>query len=154
MKLSRTPLTLLLVLGSLGCTAEQPPQAPAYQAGRPGSEDGYTATISSENPFNGEVQTAVTRIQVLPSDPFFQENYYPDSSVVDVRSIFGLPTVKLATDDSFEEIDAFYRERFRGPDGEVQGRNGRYHRMTDDNRMEKVSITRTDSGRHEIVLQM
>jgi hypothetical protein len=145
---------LLLLLAACG---EAPPAgdtASDYRSGRPGSEDGYAAVVDGEHPFSGELGATVQRIQTLPSDRFFQENYYPGSSVVDVKRVFSIPTVKLASDAAFAEIDAFYRERFTGPDGEVQGRPGLYHRMTPENRMERVEIREVPGGRCEIVLQM
>ncbi len=143
---------LLLALAACG-EAPAPEPAPPYQPGRPGSEDGYSAVVTGEQPFSGEVGAAVQRIQTLPSDRFFQENYYPGSSVVDVKRIFSVPTVKLASGDPFEKIDAFYRERFTGEDGEVQGRTGLYYRMTPEQRMERVEIKQVSEGRCEIVLQ-
>lgn len=157
----RAHLLPLLLLATLGAScggdeaASETPAAPAYEPGVPGSEVGYPATVRQADPFGGTLGGGtVQRIQQLPSDPFFQKNYYPGSAVVDVKSIFGSPTVKLVSQASFEDIDAFYAKTFTQEDGTLEGRPGNYYRSLDGGRMERVQIQSADAGGFEILLQM
>lgn len=127
------PIRLLLcaplLLSSCGEAPEEtptptPPAATTPAAGDPQPARGTDVVI---DPFTGQAQQVTGRITQLPSDEFFVQNNYPGSSVFDVKSSFGIPTVLLTTDDTYEEVDAFYREKFKGPDGETQGRPGRYY---------------------------
>jgi len=157
-------LSLLLLFASLPACTEDGGSIPeatstgtqessSYQPGRPGSEVGYPAEVVTSNPFSGESR-GPDRVQQLPSDPFFQENYYPDSAVIDVKRIFGSPTVLLVSPDPFEAIDAFYAKKFTAADGTLQGRPGSYYRMSNGGGMERVQIEEADAGGYKIVLQL
>lgn len=153
-------LLLLTCFPGCGGDAETPaetpetPETPSYQPGRPGSEVGYPATVMRSSPFGGASRGTEKRIQQMPSNRFFQENYYPGSAVIDVKRIFGSPTVLLVTQDSFEAIDAFYAKSFTLPDGTLEGRPGSYYRMTNGGGMERVQIQKADNGGFKIVLQL
>ncbi len=147
---------LLALLGSLllstACTQEPEavPQTPEQQPAKTGPKMEIDKTI---NPLTGQTTTQV-RITELPSDAFFQEHYYPGAKVIDVKEIFGIPTVLLSSTDDYDKIDAFYKKKFTAEDGTVQGREGSYYRMTSRNRMEKAAFNKKPGGICEIALSM
>ncbi|MFT7487529.1 MAG: hypothetical protein ACI9F9_003390 [Candidatus Paceibacteria bacterium] len=102
------------------------------------------------NPLTGQTVQTV-RITELPSDEFFQSYAYPEAKVLDVKEVFGTPTVWFSSTDGFEAVDAFYKAKFTSEDGTLEGHPGTYYRMTKNNRMEKASFKQTSTG-CEIVL--
>ncbi len=149
----RTPLLLLLAL-SPACGQQELEVAPPTPPVDAAKEAKPLTEVSQHiNPLTGQPVTQA-RIKELPNDKFFQEYAYPGAEVLDVKEVFGTPTVWLHSRDEFAKIDAFYKKKFIKEDGSIEGRPGTYYRMTKQNRMEKASYQTVSGGGCDIVLTM
>jgi|GEM_PF-2688329 len=143
---------------SCGCAGEEEPRESAPQVAEPASEASQGPAEAGQprpqrvNPFALAANKPIERVTELPNDPVFQELRYPGARVVDFKVVFHVPTAWMATEDDFEQVDAFYAAKFRDSEGELQGRPGRYSRPGRDDRRERVSIRRRASGGCEVVV--
>lgn len=147
---------LLALMGSLALLSscsQEPAEQPGASENASETDTARRDVTQQTNPLTG-TSAELVRIRELPSDAFFQEYCYPGAKVLDVKDIFGTPTVWLSSSDDYEKIDAFYKQKFTKPDGTIEGRMGAYYRMTEESRMQKAGFTKRVGGGCDIVLSM
>lgn len=128
--------------------------APQQNGGSPGSGNSGASGAGS-TPANPLAPGAVYREELnttLPDEPFFKEYAYPGATIINVASTLGAKTAWMTSTDKLEDIEAFYAKKFTDEDGKVAGVSGRYFRLTDDNRRERVSISERTGGGYQIAI--